>query len=93
MSCSFSLVTDLGPLEKEIVSLIWKSMTDVEEKNLGEFVCLVYTIPLVTENVCIILAKQYFLFYWMSSLVLLHLNLSSWVSIKVLMNYVAINFF
>lgn len=47
------------------------------EKNLGECVCLVYTIPLVTENVCIILAKQYFLFYGMFCLVLLHLNLHS----------------
>lgn len=92
MSCSFSLVTDLGPLETENVSLIWKSMTDVEEKNLGECVCLVYTIPLVTENVCIILAKQYFLFYWVFGLVVLHLNLSSWVGIKVLMKYVSSNF-
>lgn len=66
-------------------------MTDVEEKNLGECVCLVYTIPLVTENVCIVLAKQYFLFYWMFSLILLQLNLSSWVGIKVGMNYVNIN--
>lgn len=66
-------------------------MTDVEEKNLGECVCLVYTIPLVTENVCIVLAKQYFLFYWMFSLILLQLNLSSWVGIKVAMNYVNIN--